>query len=86
MNDILFLKKEKVLANRTIYIEIKGRILKSIDTLTKYFEGERLAETCKKGCPNYVPIHFMPSLKYQENCEDYYFQGLESQIIQRIQL
>lgn len=53
MNDILFLKKEKVLANRTIYIEIKGRILKSIDTLTKYFEGERLAETCKKGCPNY---------------------------------
>ena len=22
----------------------------------------------------------------QENCEDYYFQGLESQIIQRIQL
>lgn len=29
---------------------------------------------------------FMPSLKYQENCEDYYFQGLESQIIQRIQL
>lgn len=39
-----------------------------------------------KGCLNYVPIHFMPSLKYQENCEDYYFQGLESQIIQRIQL
>ena len=43
-------------------------------------------EAIQKGCPNYVPIHFMPSLKYQENCEDYYFQGLESQIIQRIQL
>ena len=40
----------------------------------------------QKGDLNYVPIHFMPSLKYQENCEDYYFQGLESQIIQRIQL
>ena len=34
-------------------------------------------EAIQKGCPNYVPIHFMPSLKYQENCEDYYFQGLE---------
>lgn len=43
-------------------------------------------EAIQKGCSNYVPIHFMPSLKYQENCEDYYFQGLESQIIQRIQL
>ena len=43
-------------------------------------------EAIQKGCLNYVPIHFMPSLKYQENCEDYYFQGLESQIIQRIQL
>ena len=45
-----------------------------------------LTEAIQKGCLNYVPIHFMPSLKYQENCEDYYFQGLESQIIQRIQL
>ena len=43
-------------------------------------------EAIQKGDLNYVPIHFMPSLKYQENCEDYYFQGLESQIIQRIQL
>ena len=39
MNDILFLKKEKVLANRTIYIEIKGRILKSIDALYDFTEG-----------------------------------------------
>lgn len=38
-------------------------------------------EAIQKGDLNYVPIHFMPSLKYQENCEDYYFQGLESQII-----
>lgn len=43
-------------------------------------------EAIQKGDLNYVPIHFMLSLKYQENCEDYYFQGLESQIIQRIQL
>ena len=43
-------------------------------------------EAIQKGDLNYVSIHFMPSLKYQENCEDYYFQGLESQIIQRIQL
>ena len=43
-------------------------------------------EAIQKGDLNYVPIHFMSSLKYQENCEDYYFQGLESQIIQRIQL
>ena len=43
-------------------------------------------EAIQKGDLNYVPIHFMPSLKYKENCEDYYFQGLESQIIQRIQL
>ena len=42
-------------------------------------------EAIQKGDLNYVPIHFMPSLKYQENCEDYYFQGLEGQIIQRIQ-
>lgn len=53
MKDILFLKKEKALANRTIYIEIKGKAFKSIDILTKYFEGERLAQTCKIGCPNY---------------------------------
>ncbi len=54
------------------------------------FTGENIKEddleAIQKGCLNYVPIHFMPSLKYQENCEDYYFQGLESQIIQRIQL
>lgn len=43
-------------------------------------------EAIQKGDLNYVPIRFMLSLKYQENCEDYYFQGLESQIIQRIQL
>ena len=52
--------------------------------------GENIKEddldAIQKGCLNYVPNHFMPSLKYQENCEDYYFQGLESQIIQRIQL
>ena len=43
-------------------------------------------EAIQKGDLNYVPIRFMLSLKYQENCEDYYFQGLESQIVQRIQL
>ena len=42
-------------------------------------------DAIQKGCLNYVPNHFMPSLKYQENCEDYYFQGLEGQIIKRIQ-
>ena len=53
MEDILFLKKEKVLTNRTIYIKIKGKVFKSIDILAKYFEGERLEEACKRGCPNY---------------------------------
>lgn len=49
----LFLKKKKILANRTIYIEIKGRVFENTEVLIKYFEGERLAKACKNGCPNY---------------------------------
>ena len=66
-------------------------IKQNLHTHSLYCDGKNTIEdmtleAIQKGCPNYVPIHFMPSLKYQENCEDYYFQGLESQIIQRIQL
>ena len=53
MVDTLFLRRKKILINRTIYIEIKSRIFKNTEILIKYFEGERLAEACKKGCPNY---------------------------------
>lgn len=53
MADTLFLRRKKILINRTIYIEIKSRIFKNTEILIKYFEGERSAEACKKGCPNY---------------------------------
>ena len=42
MEDILFLKKEKVLTNRTIYIKIKGKVFKSIDILAKHGKEDAL--------------------------------------------
>lgn len=71
MTDILFLKKKKILANRTIDIKIKGRLFKNTDILVKYFEGERLAQVCKEGCRNYgqkwsCPPYASPFLRIVE--------------------
>ena len=85
-----FLKKREFGNSLENIIQVVATTIVMYNTHLLIFTGENIKEddleAIQKGCPNYVPIHFMPSLKYQENCEDYYFQGLESQIIQRIQL
>ena len=85
-----FLKKREFDNSFENIIQVVATTIVMYNPHLLIFTGENIKEddleAIQKGCPNYVPIHFMPSLKYQENCEDYYFQGLESQIIQRIQL
>ncbi|WP_347969332.1 ROK family protein [Faecalibacillus intestinalis] len=85
-----FLKKREFGNSLENIIQVVATTIVMYNPHLLIFTGENIKEddleAIQKGCPNYVPIHFMPSLKYQENCEDYYFQGLESQIIQRIQL
>ena len=85
-----FLKKREFDNSLENIIQVVATTIVMYNPHLLIFTGENIKEddleAIQKGCPNYVPIHFMPSLKYQENCEDYYFQGLESQIIQRIQL
>lgn len=53
MTDILYTKKKRHLANRTISIQIKGCLLSSVDVLQDYFEGFSIENACKTGCPNY---------------------------------
>lgn len=53
MEDILFLERKKTLANRTIWVEIKGKILADLSVFHNYFEDTRLEKACKEGCPNY---------------------------------
>ena len=85
-----FLKKREFGNSLENIIQVVATTIVMYNPHLLIFTGENIKEddleAIQKGCPNSVPIHFMPSLKYQENCEDYYFQGLESQIIQRIQL
>lgn len=85
-----FLKKREFGNSLENIIQVVATTIVMYNPHLLIFTGENIKEddleAIQKGCLNYVPIHFMPSLKYQENCEDYYFQGLESQIIQRIQL
>ncbi len=85
-----FLKKREFGNSLENIIQVVATTIVMYNPHLLIFTGENIKEddleAIQKGCPNYVPIHFMPSLKYQENCEYYYFQGLESQIIQRIQL
>lgn len=85
-----FLKKREFGNSLENIIQVVATTIVMYNPHLLIFTGENIKEddleSIQKGCPNYVPIHFMPSLKYQENCEEYYFQGLESQIIQRIQL
>lgn len=85
-----FLKKREFGNSLENIIQVVATTIVMYNPHLLIFTGENIKEddleAIQKGCPNYVPIHFMPSLKYQENCEEYYFQGLESQIIQRIQL
>ena len=84
-----FLKKREFGNSLENIIQVVATTIVMYNPHLLIFTGENIKEddleAIQKGCPNYVPIHFMPSLKYQENCEDYYFQGLEGQIIQRIQ-
>ena len=85
-----FLKKREFDNSLEKIIQVVATTIVMYNPHLLIFTGENIKEddldAIQKGCLNYVPNHFMPSLKYQENCEDYYFQGLESQIIQRIQL
>ena len=85
-----FLKKREFDNSLENIIQVVATTLVMYNPHLLILTGENIKEddleAIQKGDLNYVPIHFMPSLKYQENCEDYYFQGLESQIIQRIQL
>lgn len=85
-----FLKKREFGNSLENIIQVVATTIVMYNPHLLIFTGENIKEddleAIQKGDLNYVPIHFMPSLKYQENCEDYYFQGLESQIIQRIQL
>lgn len=85
-----FLKKREFDNSLENIIQVVATTIVMYNPHLLIFTGENIKEddleAIQKGDLNYVPIHFMPSLKYQENCEDYYFQGLESQIIQRIQL
>ena len=85
-----FLKKREFGNSLENIIQVVATTIVMYNPHLLIFTGENIKEddleAIQKGDLNYVPIHFMPSLKYQENCEDYYFQGLESQIIQRLQL
>ena len=85
-----FLKKREFDNSLENIIQVVATTIVMYNPHLRILTGENIKEddleAIQKGDLNYVPIHFMPSLKYQENCEDYYFQGLESQIIQRIQL
>ena len=85
-----FLKKREFDNSLENIIQVVATTIVMYNPHLLIFTGENIKEddldAIQKGCLNYVPNHFMPSLKYQENCEDYYFQGLEGQIIQRIQL
>jgi len=53
MTDILCTEKEKHLANRNIVIQIKGCLIPDAGALQNYFEGSKIEEACKAGCPNY---------------------------------
>lgn len=85
-----FLKKREFDNSLENIIQVVSTTIVMYNPHLLIFTGENIKEddleAIQKGDLNYVPIRFMLSLKYQENCEDYYFQGLESQIIQRIQL
>lgn len=85
-----FLKKRQFDNSLENIIQVVATTIVMYDPHLLILTGENIKENdleaIQKGCLNYVPVHFMPSLKYQEKCEDYYFQGLESQIIKRIQL
>ena len=84
-----FLKKREFDNSLEKIIQVVATTIVMYNPHLLILTGENIKEddldAIQKGCLNYVPNHFMPSLKYQENCEDYYFQGLEGQIIQRIQ-
>lgn len=53
MVKILNITKERKLENRTISIQIKGRLFSSVDILQEYFEALSIENACKTGCPNY---------------------------------
>ena len=53
MTDTLFLERKKVLANRTILVKAKGKIIADTSVFTDYYESSRNEIACKEGCPNY---------------------------------
>lgn len=53
MEDTIFLEKKKVLANRTIFIKVKGKLFADISILHNYFEEDQIEKACKEGCLNY---------------------------------
>lgn len=53
MADILFATKERHLANRSISIQVRGCLIHNANELLSYFEGSKIENACKAGCPNY---------------------------------
>lgn len=53
MTDTLFLERKKILANRTILIKVKGKVIDDISVFRNYYEREKVENACKEGCPNY---------------------------------
>lgn len=53
MADILSTTKKRHLANRSISIQVKGCLIHNTNVLLSYFEGSKIENACKVGCPNY---------------------------------
>ena len=53
MTDTLFLERKKVLANRTILVKVKGKVIADTSVFTDYYESEKIEIACKEGCSNY---------------------------------
>ena len=53
MTDTLCLERKKVLANRTILVKVKGKIIEDTSVLQNYCESKKMETACEEGCPNY---------------------------------
>lgn len=47
------MERKKVLANRTISIKVKGKLIPDTSVLYDYYEKTKIEAACEKGCPNY---------------------------------
>lgn len=51
--EIVYLEKQKMLANRTISVKIKEKLITDTSVLCDYIEEERLRKECEEGCVNF---------------------------------